>query len=204
MSTGPRMPHAQASDFAQQLGNRWRFGELTRLGPVWTVGSLRRQAVTVGDIEFLCPHEPKDNDTLYDAIAHTLCMPGEGESMFGAPVDHIGRPVEGFKRGFLAADFEIRMRDQVVPVQVFRYTPQNRGWQLLMRTGPAEFGQYFLGKWKEAFGIPRGVESAKASIDGHLVDRHGIVVPVESEEECFDKAGMAFVTPLQREAWRKP
>lgn len=203
MSAGPRLPHAQASSFAQQLGDRWGFRELQRLGPIWTVGSLRRQAPTVGDIEFLCPHEPKEDDTLYEAIAHTLCMPGEGDSIFGAPLEHIGVPVEGFKRGFFAAAFEIRMRDLVVPVQVFRYTPKNRGWQLLMRTGPAEFGQMFLGKWKEAFGIPRGVETAKASIDGHLVDRYGIVVPVESEEECFAKAGMGYVAPVQREAWRK-
>lgn len=204
MSTGPRIALDQARDFAMQLGARWQFPHLARLGPVWVVGSIRRERSTVGDIEFLVPHEPKDNDTLYDWIARTLCMPGEGDSIFGAPQDHIGRPVEGFKRGFLAADFEIRMRDLLVPVQVFRYTPANRGWQLLMRTGPSEFGQYFLGKWKDAFGIPKGVEGAKASIDGHLVDRHGIVVPVESEEDCFAKAGMAFVPPLQREAWRKP
>lgn len=203
MSAGPRIPLEQACALAKELGARWKLPHLSRLGPIWVVGSVRRERPTVGDLEFLAPHEPKENDTLYDAIASTLCMPGEAASIFGAPPDHIGKPVEGFKRGFLAASFEISMQDQVVPVQVFRYTPANRGWQLLMRTGPSEFGIAFLGKWKEAFGIPKGSETAKASVDGHLVDKYGNVVPVDSEEDCFAKAGMRYVPPQQREAWRK-
>lgn len=198
------MPHAAAAALAIDIGHRWGFDKVSRqVGPVWTVGSLRRNAPMVGDIEFLAPHQDKAGDLVYELIEPTLAMPGSGDLIFAPPADTIGRPTEGFRKGFLSASFEVTLGGVTVPVQVFRYTPQNKGWQLIMRTGPQEFGIHFLGEWKRAFGIPLGVESCKASRDGHLIDSFGVVVPVESEEEAFQKAGMRFVPPQQREAWRK-
>lgn len=110
--------------------------------------------------------------------------------------------VRGVKPGFITASVVVKpfagsLAGREIPVQVERFTPENRGWKIIMRTGPSDFGQWFLGKWKARYGIPFG-PAGKASINGHLVDRHGAVVPVRSEEEAFDLCKQKYVPPHLR------
>jgi hypothetical protein len=43
----------------------------------------------------------------------------------------------------------------VIPVQVHRYDPGNRGWLEIMKTGPVEFNKLFLWRWKQRWDLVR-------------------------------------------------
>lgn len=193
MSTGARLPLAAADRLCQHLAEFWG------LDPdldVW-VGSVRRRRDFVGDLELVCRHEPAASDDLFARLARSIELPPD-DSLFAVQAENpIGRAIKGLRPGFLAAYLEITAWKKIqVPVQIFRYTAANAGWITLMRTGPAEFGQWFLHRWKVTHGI---APTAKASIDGHLVDRAGRVIPVATEAEAFEKCDLKFVRPEQRE-----
>lgn len=110
------------------------------------------------------------------------------------------RAIEGFSPGFRAVKLAVSWRDMpampaALPVQIYRYTPNNYGWIRLMRTGPADFGEHFLREWKRAQRIPR---DRQGSIQGHLVDTMGRVVSVVDEEAAFRRCGMPFIAPEGR------
>lgn len=198
MSTGPRIPLADADRAVAWIFARWNLSQ----AQCHVVGSVRRRKDYVGDIELIAPLRDKHNDPEHASIARTM----EGfipDSLLSIvePAETIGRAVKGLKPGFKAASIEVRRRDgSYLPVQVYRYTPDNMGWIMLMRTGPGEFGEWFLGKWKDHWLIPRGDAGHVASKDGHLVDAQGRVVPVPSEEAAFEKCGLKFVPPDRRAA----
>lgn len=191
MSEGPRIQLGVAQRAAAALMYIWDMAEPACM----VVGSVRRGRETVGDLEFIAPHAPRGGagglfdpaapDALFDAIDQTV---KKGNATV----------VRGLKPHFLAASLTLRMKSPdgrfVIPVQVFRYTPANRGWVEIMRTGPDEFGRLFLHTWKEKHGITEG----QASIDGHLVDRLGMRVSVASEAEAFEKCGLPAVEPRDR------
>lgn len=197
MSAGPRLPIGIAQEAARWLSGLWGLDQHAGL----VVGSVRRGALDVGDLEFACrAPAPGKPDTLYDAIAETL----ETEGLFGASTVPVARTVAGVKRGFWAASMTVAMTHEAsgqvieaLPVQIFRWAAddRNRGWVTLRCTGPGEFGKWFLARWKRVYGIH---PDAKASVDGHLVDRHGVIVPVLSEQECFEKCGMGWIDPSNR------
>lgn len=199
MSTSPRMPRERAEAAAHCLMKSWGM----HAARCFIVGSLRRGKPDVGDVDLLAPApEPNKHDALFEAILETC----EGQNaLFGNPAAaKFTRPIEGLKKGFLACRLVCQLRgvepgaDAVeVPVQVFRYTPENLGWQLIMRTGPDDFGIWFLTQWKARFGIPTG-EEHPASVKGHLVDDRRIVVPVPSEADAFEKCGLVWIPPEQR------
>lgn len=171
------------------------------------VGSVRRKRSTVHDLEFIAPL-PEDGqpDPLCGQLIRTLKQHSAKDlqqSLFApaAPVNesHIGKAIKGLMLGFKAVYLEVwPTSGLVVPVQIFRYTQQNRGWIELMRTGPTDFGRMFLSRWKTVHGISQSTE-ARASIDGHLVDRYGAIVPVDTESEAFRKCEMAYVPPQLRD-----
>jgi len=76
-------------------------------------------------------------------------------------------------------------------------------WNTTYSAGRAA-GMGFLRYWAHTHEIPPGFES---SIDGHLRDARGEVVPVRSEEECFQKCGLKFMPPEERDeraqAWEQ-
>lgn len=124
---------------------------------------------------------------------------GNGEPKCSTPW---GKAVRGLKPGFLAAQLLLHTKTAGdVPVQIFRYTPLNKGWVIIERTGPVEFGKYFLGSWKKRHGIPLGDPSRPASIENHLVDSHGRVVPVADEAAAFGTCGMPWVDPDYRDEY---
>lgn len=222
MSEGPRLPHAKAASVAAALFEKW---ELTSLladhsAACVVVGSVRRRLEEVGDLEIIAPlpagWESRKlaaaDDPLFRRINATMSNPwtDEANGLFvterittepGGP-DPIGQAVRGLKPGFLAASLIVEPWDGVsIPVQVYRYSPDNRGWLLIERTGPRDFGMWFLGQWKRRFGIPLGDAGRPASVKGHLIDVASKVVSVPTEEEAFRLAGIQPVPPERRDAF---
>lgn len=192
MSAAPRLPLARALRVADVLFDRWGLDRVT----CHLVGSCRRERPDVGDIEIIAPAAPKARDTLAGRIAAT--MDGEGIFAGAEAGPKIGRVVQGLKPGFLACSLVVRPYDTEIPVQVYRYTPENYGWVMLMRTGPGEFGKWFLSAWKKRHGIPAALPASAA---GHLVDASGKIVPVADEAAAFALCGVAWVAPERREAF---
>lgn len=169
------------------------------------VGSVRREKAEVGDIELVAPHADPESDAMFRIVNATMSNPFFSErTLFAAPPPpgNMGRIERGLKPGFLAAYLTLTPwprgdgHDWTIPCQIFRYTAHNEGWIRLMRTGPAEFGAWFLAEWKKRFGIRR---DEQASRDGHLVDSSGRVVSVPTEEACFAQLRIAFIPPQIRE-----
>lgn len=187
MSSGPRLPLELALRASSALMDLW---SLRNAGGL-VVGSVRRGRATVGDLEFTAPHTSPLGDTLYAAIDETIIRTKRGQA------------VRGFKPGFLYCQLAVALINRETgeqvqfPVEIHRWTPENRGWIETMRTGPVEFGKAFLVWWKQAYGIK---PADQASIDGHLVDRGGKVVPVLSEEECFARANLYWIDPRSRDS----
>lgn len=200
MSTGERLPLALAVQAAQAIMQSWNM----RAPSCTIVGSVRRRRPDVGDLELLAP---LPLDPAKDELCRTIRETLEANPLFAGderpPLT--GRIVSGLKPGFKEASLVVELTHKIsgrvyeIPVQVFRYEPGergNRGWIELMRTGPGDFGKFFLAKWKKHFGIPKVLPASK---DGHLVDLHGIRVPCETEEDCFRKCGMGRIPPEARD-----
>lgn len=220
MSEGPRLPHAQASDVAAAAFRRWELSGLLadHSAACVVVGSVRRRLPTVGDMEIIAPLPPgwetkkltPAEDPLFRRINSTMSNPfrdGSMASLFAVPQDDLpggngimGTAIRGLKPGFLACSLVLRPWQGIeIPCQIYRYTPQNRGWMLIERTGPAEFGKWFLWRWKVRYGIP--IATHQASINNHLVTASGQVVPVVNEEEAFRLAGEQYVPPEERDRY---
>jgi len=216
MSDGPRIPLAAAEAFVLAIFQR-RLGfasieEAAREG-VEVVGSIRRRRPDIGDIEIIAPMpraaDPEKVQSSEDRLFRelNLCVSnpwvdGSG-SLFAEKPDtsrSFGVAVRGLKPGFKAASLQLKAYGVEVGLDVFRFDALNAGWVKLCRTGPSEFGRWFLGRWKERQGIPVGDPARKASVDGYLVDSRGQIVPVATEEEAFRLIGSNFVAPDRRDA----
>lgn len=201
MSGGPRLALRTARTIAERLMQRWSMSPAT----CFIVGSIRRQAETVADIDLVAPLPASPTDILFNAINATVTEPWSDPKagLFARQLvrdSAFCKAVSGLKPGFKALSLRVVLKSGgSIACQVFRYTPENFGWMMVEKTGPAEFGKWFLGRWKVAHGIPTGREDAKASIDNHLVNAGGVVVPVLSEEEAFDRAKLQWIPPEARE-----
>ncbi len=193
MSEGPRIPLARAQAAAAYLIDLWA------LEGAHVVGSVRRGRSEVGDLELIAPAADAKDDRAHARISATMFRDVTSAGLFEPPPPEnaIGRAIRGLNPGFLAASLEVRMRDGTqLPVQVYRYTKQNFGWTMLMRTGPADFGRWFLSKWKDQHHIPHELP---ASASGNLVDIEGRVVPTATEDEAFARCGLKPVAPEHRD-----
>jgi hypothetical protein len=210
MSTGERIPLEDADRTVEYLFRRWNLDREACMA----VGSVRRRRESVGDIELVAPcWNGAGVDVVFESIAATmegeitdartaiesnLFAPGREPRVIPKVQPLIGTVAQGCRPGFLHARIRLRRRDgSTFACEVYRYTPANRGWITLMRTGPGEFGRFFLRFWKRAHNIP---ETREASSEGHLRDARGEIIPVPTEEECFRLCGMKFIDPRDRDS----
>lgn len=214
MSQGPRVTREKAAAVAEELVRRWGMAEhgVSALCGWEVVGSFRRGAAEVGDLEIVAPlpaglpaKPAAADDPLFRRINETVINPWRDDrAPLFAPQEEpratLGRIDKGLRPGFLAASLVVSPWEGVdLPVQVYRYTPQNRGWVTLMYTGPSAFGQWVLGRWKKAMGIPIGDDRYHASVDNHLVTSTGTVYPVATEEEIFRVIRQEPIHPTRRD-----
>lgn len=198
MSAGPRIPLAMAEDAAAYLLRTWGVQDAT------VVGSVRRRRPEVGDLEIACPWSAAPDDELYRTLHASA---GETGGLFATPSDL--PPVtarRGLAPAFLECDLVVHLtvdrsaggQPLDLPVQICRYQPGQRAWRVIMRTGPRDFGRWFLGRWKRAYGIDH---SRPASVDGYLVDASGRVVAIDDEAEAFRRCRVAYLPPEKRDAF---
>lgn len=205
MSDAPRMPLVRAQAAAQLLMVQWHMPVSTCM----IAGSIRRRCLECGDIDLVAPlPENPAKDDLFDKIEATCVGTG---SLFGDEgAKKFTQPGDGFKRGFHLCRLLVQLggveRDStvekaaVIPVQISRYAPGNRGWTEIRCTGPREFGVWFLATWKARYGIQMG-EGGKASVDGFLVDAGGVIVPTPDERAAFASCGQEFIEPHFRDGF---
>jgi DNA polymerase/3'-5' exonuclease PolX len=183
---------------------------------IYIVGSLRRDRQTVGDIDLIAPlprveegTADERNDSLFAAVNASASNPWQSprESLFVRDEQsQVSQPIltieSGLKPGFKAAKLHLHIGAKTrLPCQIFRYTDQNFGWVAIYRTGPSNFGVWFLAQWKKRYSIPLATAGKQASKDGYLVDARCEVVPVATEEDAFRLAGIDYIPPHQREAF---
>lgn len=197
MSAGPRLQLEHADAAAAFVMRAWGLEPPAAM----VVGSVRRREPDVGDLEIIAPvGEPTPlfgGDPLYERI--TACV-GSARAEDMPEV----LPLRGLNPGFKAASMTVSLyalaerRTLHLPVQIYRYDRGNRGWIELMRTGPAEFGRWFLAEWKRRHRIPT---DGNGSIDGWLVDANGERVVTETEGDCFREMGLPVCPPERRRAF---
>lgn len=209
MSEGPRILISEAVQVLDQIRGLWRCPGLE------VVGSVRRELPHVGDIEVIAEipamamrkDARRQDDSLFAAINATMHNPWVEDVKGGLfdvrpesqPIEQlprIGKALRGLRPGFRACSIELDPWGKTIPLQVYRYTPTNRGWITLMRTGPGEFGIWFLGQWKKRWMIN---QDRQASVDGYLVDRTGKVIDTPTEADAFRLCGLEWIPPQNRQ-----
>lgn len=149
-----------------------RLGEISA-GDVALVGSLRRGRVDVHDVDLIAPMPAGSEDPLYDRIRETFGDTKEAAKnpLFGAvaaPVSDWGRVVKGLNRNFKTIELAVKLRGSTtnpdpawstpfeLKLEIHRYTPGERGWIEMMRTGPGGlseeevgWGPMILIRWKQ-------------------------------------------------------
>jgi hypothetical protein len=200
MSEGNRLPLEDAQAAAAFIMLMWGLNTPDAM----LAGSARRRRPTVGDLEFTCRGVAEgEPDPLYDRIAKTVRLGG----LFGErDADLPAEAVKGFKRWFGYCELVVHLVHNPtgtafsVPVQIHRWDANgsNRGWIELMRTGPLDFGIWFLTAWKKRWGIK---PDHRASSEGTLYDGQGKAVWVATELEAFQMAGLKYVEPHERDAF---
>lgn len=170
------------------------------------VGSVRRCRQVVHDVELIAPMPAEGQvDRLWTAINDQA---PDTSDLFApqGPAKPVIRIVKGVKPLFAHARIQVKLKSDVaggdawLPIEIYRYdtdaTKTNRGWIELMRTGPADFGKWFLMKWHDKWQLR---PDRSASVDGYLRDEYEAIVPVATEKEAFEKCGIAYVAPDQRD-----
>lgn len=195
MSTGPLIPASRA-----MVAARWLMHQLgVELAPEQVVGSIRRGARAVGDVDLLLPLPAEGQpDELYRQMAARI-EPRDGRpALFAGATTRtqpLAREVLGMSAGFKLCRLELRLTREpvaVIRVDLHRYTPGpdgNRGWKQLIHTGPEAFARKAVSRWAAISG-----ESA----DGGFPVRDGRPVPVPSEAEAFRLLDWKYIPPENR------
>lgn len=165
-------------------------------------GSVRRGKRQPRDIELLLPL-PGDGegDGIFAAIEECCrCVDG----LFGNEEERfeerfVCEAVKGLRVRFKYCQLafaEWLLDDGQVTrnfkVDVFRYVPGplgNRGWLLLMRTGPAEFSRRCAAKWQREGGTSR---------EAFLIDAHGERIATPTEMDAFRELGIDWLPAWER------
>lgn len=158
---------------AQEIANK----TLLQLEPhcyrIQIAGSIRRKKAEVKDIEIVAI--PKIYDTgLFESGIATVVNQWEkvkGELEWGK------------------CKYTQRILPEGIKLDLFFATPKNWGLQLAIRTGSADYSHHVLATgW-----VKRGYKS----VDGMLW-RNGIECPTEEEIDLFNRIGIPYVEPNER------
>lgn len=169
-ATGKRLSLAEADSMAA--------GIIEQIdGEAHVVGSIRRRKSDVGDIEILVHRDAEIN---LDIGVGPL-YPGEYEKIKGGPRKTAAAPWRYW---------QIRHRDSGVHVDLFRCDDKNRGSQMIIRTGPADFSQHFVTMLRR-----HGCYHDRGYVwdsDDH------IVMECPTEHDAFLLAHMTYTQPENR------
>jgi DNA polymerase/3'-5' exonuclease PolX len=171
MSSGKRMPHAEALAIAERLVK-----DLKRVcNRVKVAGSLRRKAEDVGDIEIVCEPNPQSEDLFGEVLPDI-----EPVRILAASW---GEVVKGGDRFIQVA------LPEGINVDLWLVHPPADWFVILaIRTGPA-----MLSQWAVTLMRNRGYRCT----EGHI-EAGGKPVQLESEEAFFRCAGLPCLAPRLR------
>lgn len=178
MSTGRRIPWAQARDIAE----RFSIEMTPHVARLKCVGSIRRRKASVADIEFVA--EPHFDEGLFGE--RTPIIEPVEEAM-----RRIGRWVKGATRQMVISDVygHRNLRCELFLV----HPPATWGAIYAIRTGPANLSQYVVTHSKRLNRIR--IDGGRAI---HMDT--GEQVPTDTEEQFFALANVPLVTPSKRDA----
>lgn len=181
---------------------------------VAVAGSLRRGRMAVGDIDLLAPLPAPGRDRedrLCEAILVWFTWRGRPGELMQPRLPESGHGSLGWIERGCAPGFHFACLTVVdravdgsvleVPLQVQRYVPGpkgNFGYQMMLRTGPAEFGMMVLERYRRRRD-GRATGPRRAADHGYLLDGDGMAVPTPTEECVFALAGMGYIPPERRE-----
>ena len=191
---------------AQALGRRLiaRFMPEGREDEAHVAGSVRRCKAEVNDIELILPWHDAADDPVWRTMAPYI-VARRDEGLFSPPDGP--RPelawfddLLGFKAGFLhttlfcdpAVVWPTARDFPAFKVDVYRYTPGpagNFGSVMLVRTGPAQFGEAVMAWWKARGGRSEG---------NYFIDAADVKLPQDTEERAFALLGLEWVDPISR------
>jgi DNA polymerase (family 10) len=177
MSTGNRIPWGEANAIAEDIA--------AQLAPhcsqIDIAGSIRRRRATIGDIEIVC-----------------LPLPYDATPLFASGLAIVVNQWQKVK-GELPCRYTQRIHPSGMKLDLFMPAPEGYGLQLAIRTGSAEWSHKRLATawvragFKSEGGLLRRVNNA----DG--IQSLGPVVPCRTERELFDRIGLKWVEPEDRE-----
>jgi DNA polymerase/3'-5' exonuclease PolX len=168
-STTNRFPLGQAETIAAKV--------IALLAPhcerIDVAGSVRRKRLTIGDIEIVC-----------------IPKPYQAEPLFASGLATVVNQWPKVK-GELPCRYTQRLLPEGIPLDLFMVDPGGFGLQLAIRTGSAAWSHQVLAKaW---------VRAGYHSKGGLLRRPNGTVVPARSERDLFDRIGLPWVAPEERE-----
>jgi len=177
MSAGNRLPFSEAWAIAEDI--------VAQLAPhcsqIDIAGSLRRYRPTIGDIEIVC-----------------LPLPYESAPLFRSGFALVVEQFEKIK-GELPCRYTQRILPSGMKLDLFMPDPNGYGLQLAIRTGSAEWSHERLATaWVRAgFKSESGLLRRVLNTEG--IQSLGSVVPCRTERELFDRIGLTWVEPEDRE-----
>ena len=169
MSTGNRIPWSEANAIAEDLVNQLR----PHCSQIDIAGSIRRGRPTIGDIEIVCLPLPYESTPLF-------------RSGFALVVEQYEKA-----KGELPCKYTQRILPSGMKLDLFMPDPAGYGLQLAIRTGSAE--------WSHKRLATAWVRAGFRSEGGLLRDQTGRVLPCRAERELFERIGLKWVDPADRE-----
>lgn len=120
--------------------------------------------------------EPKDIEI--------VCIPTDDKIISFIEVMESLQKVKGEATG----KYTQRILPEGINLDLFMVTPENWGYILAIRTGPAGYSKYLVDTWKRC---------GYKGIDGMLT-KNGVPIPVREEKDLFDLLGLEWVDPQYR------
>lgn len=169
MSIGNRIPWSEASSIAEDLVSQLR----PHCSQIDLAGSIKRRKPTIGDVEIVC-----------------LPLPYDASPLFCSGIATVVNQWEKVK-GELPCKYTQRILPSGMKLDLFMPDPAGYGLQLAIRTGSAE--------WSHKRLATAWVRAGFKSEGGLLRDQAGRVLPCRTERELFERIGLKWVEPVDRE-----